>query len=191
MLKAIFIYILKPHLNGIFFIVSAVILGFICWQVWLYLKAKNKRIPLPITILSAFTIFAGAESFILCFVATRDEKNFMFVFLIKVTLFFTAIITICLGIFLLKLKRWARATILWLIVISGLADTFITLTGADYTNLALELGIYAIIFTAYYLVLDKKYFKIDGEDFALHPDAATKKKPESFFDWLRDTDSHR
>ncbi|MFA5272024.1 MAG: hypothetical protein WC412_06795 [Candidatus Omnitrophota bacterium] len=186
MLKTIFIYILKPHLSGIFFIVSAVILIFISWQLYSYVKGKNKKMPLPVVIVSGFTIFMGAESLILSFANNADGKNFVYIFLIKVIMFIAGIVAISLGIFLLKLKKWARSLVLWLTVISGLIDILITLTGADFTFVAAELGIYSVIFTAYYLGLDKKYFKKEHEGFSLYPDAAIKKEKESFFDWLKE-----
>ena len=106
-------------------------------------------------------------------------------------MFFIGMVAISLGIFLLKLKKWARSLILWFVVVSGLIDTLITITGADFAFVAAELGIYSVIFTAYYLGLDKKYFKKDHDGFALHPDAAIKRKDKNIFDWLKDTDDHR
>jgi hypothetical protein len=186
MLKTIFIYILKPHLNGIFFIFSALILLFIIWQLRLYSKSAKRKIPFSILFVSGFTIFVGAESLILSFMIAQEAKNFALIFLMKAILFCFAIVAICLGIFLVKLKKWSRTLTLWIVVVFGMLDTFITLTGADYTSVAVEVGIYCVIFTLYYLGLDKKYFKSDDEGFSLHPDAAIKRKDKNIFDWLEE-----
>jgi len=191
MLKAIFLYILKPHFSGLFFIISAIVLFFICWQFYSYLKGANKKVPLPVLILSSFTIFMGAESLILSFVANQGTKDFAYIFILKVVMFIAGVMAVCLGVFLLKLEKWARILILWLIAIFGLLDIFITITGASFSFVAAELGIYSVIFTFYYLGLDKKYFTKEHEGFTLHPDAAIKRKDKNVFDWLNDTDVHR
>ncbi|MFA5336837.1 MAG: hypothetical protein WC330_00725 [Candidatus Omnitrophota bacterium] len=184
MLSTLFFNVLKPVLNFGFFVVFILIFSFVCVNFHFSSKSKKRKTPLAVILISGLNVSIGIAGLIVMFFV-KETNSFVYDFILRAGVFLFAAINIFLGIILVKLKPYARAVILWFLVVFAIFDIIFTLTTEHSKYIFGFMGFYAVVFTMYYSGLNQKYFK-EEEDFSLRSDAAKKKESSSLTDFFKE-----